>query len=166
MTIDTLQDEIEKAIPKLLDMARDLTRNTISDNCKFILTEIKDSRDNFHIQRRQNKKENDQKTPVTLNELMPTIKNLYDNIYDINLHIYKATKHLTIIDFRYFPNSSLEKEYRKKVLGNPPMLHCKVVMPPWLSDKKEKFNVNWEHHEGLNRLRLLWMKLKLKLNKR
>ena len=52
MTLTTLQEEIEEAIPDLFSMARGLTWNKISDNYKFILTEIKDTEENFHVQRR------------------------------------------------------------------------------------------------------------------
>ena len=158
MTSETLEKEIREAIPRLFETARSLTRNKICDNYKFILTEIKDTSENFHEQRRINKQVNDKKVPMLLTELIPTLNELYNNFYDINLHIYKATRNLTIIDFRYYPKSSLNQDFRAKVLDNPPMLHCKVSYPPWLSDKKEKFDINWEHYEGLNKVRLLWHK--------
>jgi hypothetical protein len=41
MISNGLQKEIEEAVPRLLGMARALSWNKISDNCKFILTEIK-----------------------------------------------------------------------------------------------------------------------------
>jgi hypothetical protein len=141
-------------IPKLLDMARSLTWNDISENCKFILTEIKDSDKTFHEQGKINKKENDKKKPMTLAELTPTLQGLYTSIYDINLQIYRATSTMTIIDFRYYLKSSLNEEYRQKVLYNPPMLHCKVPIPPWLLDKKEKFNINWGHNQWLTNWKL------------
>lgn len=166
MTLKTLENEIKEAIPRLFEMARSLTRNKISDNYKLILTEIKDCSENFHEQRKINKLVNDEKVPMTLTELMPTLQKLYNNFYDINLHIYKATRNITIIDFRYYPKSSLDQDFRVKVSNNTPMLHCKVTQPPWLSDKKETFDINWEHYEGLNKLRLLWLKLKLKTRMR
>src|SRR2546425_9561958 len=156
MTPNTFQKEIEEAVPKLLEMARELTWNKISDNCKFVLTEIKDSQENFHVQRQLLTKENDKKIPSSLKELMPTLESLYDNLYDINLHISRATKNLTVIDIRYYPKSSLDQEYRQKVLSNPPMLHCQIAMPPWRSDKKKKFDINWEHREWLINLKLFW----------
>ena len=161
MTLTTLENEIQEAIPILFNTARNLTRNSISENYKFILTEINNSSENFHEQRKMNKKINDKKVPLSLTELVPTLQRLYNNFYDINLHIYRATKSMTLIDFRYYPKSSLDKDYREKIMSNPPMLHCKVSMPPWLSEKEKKFDINWEHYEGLNRLRLLWFKLKL-----
>jgi hypothetical protein len=166
MTLETLETEIKEAIPRLFEMARSLTRNKISDNYKLILTEIKDSSENFHQQRKINKLVNDKKVPMALVDLMPTLKKLYNNFYDINLHIYKAKRGITIIDFRYYPKSSLNEDFRLTVLDKPPMLHCKVAHPPWLTDKKEKFDINWEHYEGLNKLRLLWLKLKLRTRMR
>jgi hypothetical protein len=162
MTLTTFENEIKDAIPRLFEIARSQTWNNISEEYKFILTEIKDSRNNFHEQRKINKYINDKKIPVSLTELMPTLLELYHNFYDINLHIYRATKSMTIIDFRYYPKSSLDHDYRGKVLNNPPTLHCKVAVPPWLSGKQKKFDINWEHYEGLNRLRLFWLILKLK----
>ena len=166
MTSKTLQKEIEEAVPKLLEMARELTWKDISDNCKFILTEIKDSQENFHVQRLLRKKENDKKVPVSFSELMPTLQNLYDNLYDINLHVYRANRHLTVVDIRYYPKSSLDQDYRQKVLHNSPMLHCKVAQPPWLTDKREKFDINWEHKQWLINWKLFWAKRKLKHQKR
>ncbi|AEV97452.1 hypothetical protein A4D02_35760 [Niastella koreensis] len=162
MTSNTLEKGIKEAVPKLLDLARELTGNDISDNCKFILTEIKDSSENFHVQRLLRKKENDKKAPTTFSDLMPTLQNLYDNLYDINLHVYRAKKQLTIVDIRYYSKSSLDQEYRQKVLHVPPMLHCKVAQPPWLTDKKEKFDINWEHKQWLTNWKLFWARRKLK----
>lgn len=166
MTLETLENEIKEAIPRLLEIARSLTRNKISNNYKLILTEIKDSSENFHEQRKINKLINDEKVPKSLTELMPELKNLYYNFYDINLHIYKSARDITIVDFRYYPKSSLDEDFRVKVLANSPMLHCKVAYPPWLSGKKEKFDINWEHYEGFNKLRLFWLKLKLRTRMR
>ncbi len=165
LTKDTLQYDIAEAIPRLLDIARESTWNKISDNCKFILTEISNDVENAHQRRVRNKKENDKKTPLSLAELMPTLQKLYDNIYDINLHIYRSRPGMTVIDIRYYLKSSLDDEYRQKVLYNEPMLHCKVSMPPWLGDKWEKFNVNWEHKLWLINLRLALMGLRLRFKR-
>ena len=165
MTADTLQHQIREAVLKLLDTSRDLTWNKISDNYKFILTEIKDSQDNFRVQRKLNKKENDKKVPVPLEELMPTLQNLYNDLYDINLYIYKATRSLTTIDIRFYSKSSLDKDYRQTVLQNPPMLHCKIAMPSWLTDTNEKFDINWEHKQMLINWKLFWTRQKFKKSK-
>ncbi len=165
MTKQTLNKDTEEAVLQLLDLARKLSWNKISDNCKYILTEIKGSQENFHVQRVLRRKENDRKVPMTLEELMPALQNLYDDFYDINLHIYRATNNMTIIDFRYYPKSALDEDYRQHVLHNPPMLHCKVAQPPWLTDKKEKFDINWEHKQWLINWKLFWARRKLKVPK-
>ncbi len=149
MTSGTLIHEISKAIPRLLDIASGLTFNQISDNCKFILTQIKNSEENAHVQRMQRKIENDKKVPVELYKIMPELLKIYADLYDINLFIYRSTEDLTIVDIRYYSKSSLDPEYQDKVKDNPPMLHCKVAHPYWLTDKNEKFDINWEHEEEL-----------------
>jgi hypothetical protein len=162
MSSSTLESQIRAAVPKLLDMAKELTWNKLSDNCKFIMTEIKNNEENFNIQRRLRKKENDLKIPVTLSEIMPILLSLYDNFYDVNLYIYKATKKLTVIDINYYLKSSLDKDYRQKVLHDESMFHCKISMPPWQNDKEKKFDINWEHKERLTKWKLFWARLKLK----
>lgn len=147
MTQETLHQDIQDAVAGLLEMARGATWNSISDNCKFIISEIKNSKDSFHIQRRLRKMENDQKTPVTFSEILPELKAIYADLYDINLEIYRADKELTIVDIRYYLKISLDKDYMEKVLIQPPMLHCKVPIPYWLDEKTEKFDINWEHKE-------------------
>jgi len=95
-----------------------------------------------------------------LDKVSSTLKENYDTLYDINLQIYRAKKNLTIVDIRYYPKSSLNKDYRETIKENQPMLHCKVPMPPWLSGKKEKFDINWQHYKELNKWKLLLFKLK------
>lgn len=160
MIENTLYNQIEEAVPGLLRMAKEMTWNKLSRNCKFILTEIIESQENFHLQRQMRKQGNDKKISVTLPELMPTLHSLYNDLYDINLYIYRATKRVTIIDIRYYLKSSLDKNYRQEVLHKPPTLHCKVSLPPWVSGKKKKFDINWELNEGMNKLRFFWNKFK------
>jgi hypothetical protein len=166
MSPATLQEEIEKAIPILLNMARDLSWNKISDNCQFILSEIINSDTTGHEERDRRLEENKKKTSVAFSEIMPMLRHLYDNLYDINLHIYKSSKKLTIIDIRYYRKSSLDEDYRQKIINDPPMLHCKVSLPPWLSDKKEKFNINWEHNRRWILWKNFWQKRKLRIEER
>jgi len=163
MEVTTLPHHIQKMVPKLLGMAKDVTTNGTYGNCKFILTEIKHREEKPYIQKRLNNKENDKKTPVTLPEILPVLQDMYENLHDINLYIYKSTKELTIIDIRYYLKSSLEENDRQQVINDPPMLHCKVSLPPWISGKDEKFDINWEHRPVLIRWKLFWWKLKRKI---
>jgi hypothetical protein len=161
MTKATFEKEIQEAVPKLLAMARELSWNKISGNCKFILTEIIDSNENFHVQRNLRKKENNKKNPLAFAEIIPAVQSLYDNLYDINLHIYRADSELTVIDIRYYLKSSLEHDFRQRIIDNPPMLHCKIVQPPWGASKKQKFNINWEHRRWLISWKLFLVRSKI-----
>jgi hypothetical protein len=161
MTSDSLQQEIQEAITELLNMARGMSRNKISNNCKFILTEIKDSNRSFNDQRMLLKKENDKKTPLPFQQVILILQTLYKNLYDINLYIYKSSKDLTVIDIRYYQKSSLDKDYRQKVTDNPPMIHSKVAIPAWLLNKNEKFDINWERKIWLIRWKLFCVRHKL-----
>lgn len=89
---------------------------------------------------------------------MPELLALYWNFYDINLEIDKALKNTTIIDFRYYPKSSINKNYLPKVLHINPTLHCKVAIPWWLGEKKEKFDINWQHNQWTIKWKMFWLK--------
>lgn len=163
MTINCMESEILQAVQRLPDMAKKLTGNNIADNYRFILSEINKNELKSYKRLRLRKKENDKKKPVTLQEIMPVLYAMYDNLYDINLMVYKSKKRLTIIEISYFPKSSLDEEFRKGVVDNPPMLHCKVAYPPWLDDDKAKFDINWEHKILRYKLKMLFLKLKRRL---
>ncbi|WP_462250339.1 hypothetical protein [Ferruginibacter sp.] len=162
----SFQTELETAVPQLLDLARGLTCNNISNNCKFIFSEIKNSdKKNFEIQRLV-LKENEKKTPVLLEELMPTLQKNYNNFYDINLQIHKSSKKITIIDVRCFFKNSLDNNYKQTIINNPPMLHFKVPIPNWLTNKQERFDINWEHHKFINYWKIFWARQKLRMKRR
>jgi len=132
----------------LLEMARNLTWNEISGDCKYILTEIIDSDKNFIEQRKIRKRLNDLKIPKELNQIVSVLKDIFEDIYDLNLYVYKAKAEQTIIEIQYYPKSSLDKDYFEKVKDNSPMHHCKISTPPYLNDNKIKFDINWEHSEN------------------
>src|SRR5688572_1968963 len=166
MSPATLQEEIEKAIPMLLNLARDMSWNKIADNCQFILSEIINYDTTAHEERDRRLLENNKKIPVAFSEIIPKLRDLYDNLYDINLYIYRSYKNLTIIDIRYYSKLSLDEDYRIKVSSEPPMIHCKVDIPPWLVGKKEKFNINWEHNKRWILWKYYWQKWKLRIEER
>ena len=70
---------------------------------------------------------------------MTKLKDIYDSIYDINLYVYKCEEHRTIIDIRYYPKSKLDADFFKTVINNPPMLHCKISIPPYVKKDKIKY---------------------------
>ena len=160
MTLETLPAELAQMVPRLLSMAREATWNTISDNCRFILTEIPNTPVDAHALRKHYKRQNEAKAPVSLKSLVPVVQQLYPNLHDINLCIYKSTSRLTIIDIRYYPRTSLTEAYRQQVATNPPMLHAKVALPPWLAlvTKPAKFDINWERRLVWARWKMLWLR--------
>jgi hypothetical protein len=156
MTKETLFTDLSKASNSLLQLAREVSFNTISDNCLYIISEIPNALIDVETKRRINNRKNRIKKPVELNEATADIEILYPVLHDINLVIYKPKKNLTIIDIRYFSRNSLDLEYRKLVENNPPMLHSKVAFPPYHNDG-EKVDINWEtgnlrHHWNMFKL--------------
>ena len=156
MTKETLFTDLTKASNSLLQLARELSFNTISDNCLFIISEIPNELIDAETKRRISNRKNRTKKPVELNEAIADIEILYPILHDLNLVIYKSKKNLTIIDIRYFSRNSLELEYRKLVENNTPMLHSKVSFPPYHKEG-EKVGINWEtgnlrHHWNMFRL--------------
>ena len=147
ITPESLENDINEAVPRLLQIARELSVNEISDNCKFILSEIKNSEQNFFIRRRLKIKENERKSPHELKLLLPKLLNIFSDLYDINLEIYKALSDFTIVDIRYYLKSSMDEEYRQTIKNNSPMLHCKVAHPIDYPEKVQKFDINWEYNE-------------------
>ena len=65
----------------------------------------------------------------------------FEHIYLIELYIFKVNKKETIVEIEILEKSELDIEYRKTILDNSPMLHCKVVIPPYIGlEKKDKFD--------------------------
>lgn len=162
MKKENIYKDLSEATKSLLDMARDLSFNDISDNCLYIISEIKDNDNNLLDRRKIRIKENSLKTPKPLADILPDLQALYPNFYDVNLYVYKADRQLTIIEIQYYPRSSLDVEYRQQVQSRETMLHCKVANPQYYSDKKEKFDINWEFEPFNHKWKLFWYRRKMK----
>ena len=90
-------------------------------------------------------KENERKTPMDVGGAMAVLSFLFPDVYDVNLYVYKALSHQTIIDIQYYRKSSLTRRYQEHGKESPPMIHCKVSRPFKERDATEKFDINWEH---------------------
>lgn len=143
-------------------MARASSFNSISDNCMFIISEIKHSDRNFFEQDRTRKTDNDKKTAKSLTDTIIELETLYQNLYDVNLYIYKAGKYSTIIEIQYYLCSSLDIEYQKISATQETMLHCKVAIPAYTSDDKKKFDINWQLGTINHRWKMFWWQWKVK----
>lgn len=162
ITKNTLEQNLREATSTLLEMARRSCWNTISENTGFIVSEIKNDSRNFKIQRIEKNKANRRKKPVTLEKATAQLKSMYENLYDIQLHIYKSQKDNTIVDIRYYPKSELESDFYEKIKNNHPMLHCKVGVPFYASDTSKKYDVNWELGGIRHQWHSFWNKVQFK----
>ena len=145
MKKENIYNDLKEATRILLEMARNHSWNSISDECLYIIRRIKDFQTEYLFKSLKiRKKENETKKPKTVLEIASDLKNLYENLFVVDLYVYKSTSKLTIIEIQYYSKLSLEKEYFKKVKDNNPMLHCKVSIPPYLKDEESKFDINWE----------------------
>ncbi|MBI1838290.1 MAG: hypothetical protein HYR91_13595 [Flavobacteriia bacterium] len=141
-------------------MARNLTFNKISDNCFYIISEIKNS-DKKNIELNKcHIKENQSKIPKPLSKIIYDLEELYPNFYDVNLYIYKAKKNATIIEIKYYSRLSLDEDYRQKTKEQETMLHCKITTPIYHSDTNEKFDINWELGTLNHKWKLFWWRRK------
>lgn len=155
MDRDNLENDLRDATSSLLNMAREQCYNPISDNCLYILNEIPAiPAPDFSAERKRRNRINKRKPPVPLAELIPELENLYDNLHDVNLYIYKTNSRLTVVDIRYYLKTSLDEEHRENVKKSP-MLHCKVSIPPYAKDQA-KFDIHWELGGLRHRWRLFW----------
>ncbi len=157
MKNESLETIISNATSDLIDMATDICWNKISRNCEFIMSEIKNNEE-FSEQNKTRNKLNAQKIPKSLNEISVDLKCFYEEIYDINLHIYNSLKNKTIIEIRYFLKSSFQKEFYSTIKDNEPMLYCKINKPPYASGRK--FDVNWELGGIRHEWNLFWYRIK------
>ena|SRR5690554_270424 len=141
---DRAKIDIKELSDKLIELVRNSCWNDFSNSYAYIISEIVNDDKNFFEKRIERKKQNSKKRLLNIEQAREEIDKIYENLYDVNFYVYKATKNKTIIEIQYYPKSSLDKDYFEKVKENEPMLHCKVSIPIYLQNDKEKFDVNWE----------------------
>lgn len=159
MNKKSLENKISDSTSKLIDMATDICWNEISRDCLYIMSEIDETiGENYFERNKIRKKVNQSLIPKSLQEITQDLILLYENLYDINLYIYKASKNRTIIEIKYFLKTSHTKDFYELIKDNEPMLHCKVSIPNYsrkigkVNKKRKKFDVNWQ----LGGIRFKW----------
>lgn len=161
MTRETLEQDINDAILKLVEIVEDTCWNNISENRLFILSEIKnDQHKNFFKQRSDRKRTNDKKQLLPLESAIAQLETIYEDLYEIDLNIYQAKKEMVIIEIQYYLKSSLDKAYFEEVKDNEPMLHCKVGIPPYQKSSSGKYDVNWELGGLRHNWKMFWWRRK------
>jgi hypothetical protein len=160
MKKETINQELSDAVQNLLQLARKLSFSKISDKCSFIISEIKASEKNAFEQTKNRKSINAKKIPKSFTEIVSEVADLYPNLYDVNLYIYKAKKNETIVEIQYFPRTFLDLNYQKITADQETMLHYKVSLPNYASNSDEKFDINWEHGTLNHLWKQFWWRLK------
>ncbi|WP_299126245.1 hypothetical protein [uncultured Winogradskyella sp.] len=162
MKKENLEQSLREATSSLLEMARNSCWNKISDNTSYIISEIINDERNFFDRRIERKKVNEKKKTKSLEQITAELKDIYENLYDINLYVYKSKKESTIIEIQYYPKSSLESDFYETVKENNPMLHCKIGLPNYRKNDTKKFDVNWELGGIRHEWNSFWSRLKFK----
>ena len=139
MNSEAFKTELNVMLSRLLVMAKESSIQPISENCQFFLSEIEiDSatKGRFTKQKFTGRLS-------TFDEVYAELEHMHDNLYDINLFVFKAHPKKTIIEVKYLLKSSLNHAYPDSVTDKPPMIHAKVAIPPYRLNN-EKFDINWE----------------------
>lgn len=160
MNKENIYNDIQKATESLIGMAKDLCFNNISNNYFYIISEIRNNESNAFARNKIRIKENSLKTPKPLAEILSELEELYPNFYDIYLYVYKAYKNKTVIEIQYFPRSALSYDYRLETQSKETMLHSKVVLPPYYTETKKKFDIHWEFVPVNHKWKMFWWKRK------
>ncbi|BAP31284.1 uncharacterized protein CHSO_2247 [Chryseobacterium sp. StRB126] len=144
MNKENLKENIKICIVNLQRLAIISYWNKISSNFVFIVSDFNESeRSNFFEQRKVRNKVNKSKITLSLDSAIEILDREYQDLYDVNLYIFKADKKETIIEIQYYRKSNLEPDYLKMVKDNEPMYHSKISKP-YYTKESNKFDVNWE----------------------
>lgn len=161
---NSIEQKIQNLTTSLLEIVNIYCWNTISKNVVFILSNISETEkkgENAFGRRHDRNILNKKKTPKNFSEAIAELKEIYHSIYDINLYVYKAEKHRTILDIQYFLKTELDPDILSVVTNNPAMLHCKITNPPYLKENS-KFDVNWELGGIRHNWNMFWWKREFK----
>lgn len=126
ITKENLYNQIKEATKELLEMAKERSWNKISNDVSYVIKKGKSER-------------------MNLDSAIKQLKSEFENIYLIELYVFKAEKKETIVEIKILEKSELDFEYRKTAINESPTLHCKVAIPPYIGlEEKGKFDINWQ----------------------
>jgi hypothetical protein len=147
-------EKIIETTSSLLKLAREITINKISENCLFILTEIKES-DNL------NKKPLEKHLEYQkIENLKSDLYKIYFDTYDFNLYINYALKNKTLIEIKYIKKKFDKLDNLDMIKFVGPMFHCKINTPLYSAlNSKTKFDINWEKNTFNHKMKMLKWKI-------
>lgn len=170
ITIKNLNRQIKEATDQLLEMAKEHSWNTISSNVKYVIEKVKKditNGGNLFETNRIRKRLLNLKEKLSLETAIKQLNSKFENIYLIELYVLKASKKETIVEIEILEKSELDIEYRKTVVNQSPMLHCKVAIPPYIGfEKQDEFDINWQLETLEYKWKMFWWRRKIKRKKK
>lgn len=89
-------------------------------------------------------------------EALAFLEQHLETIYLIEIYLFKSLRKESVFEIRLRYTHDLKGDINRNQL---PLKHCKVVTPPYLKDKAQKFDVNWKFGTLESKIRLfLWRK--------
>ncbi len=153
---DITRIDIMHFIEQLVALVEKSCWNKLNNSYSFILSKIINIGGDFNEKREKRNELNKLKKPLDIRQASLKLEKLYPDLYDVSFFVYKATKKDTTIEIQYFLKSSLDKEYFEKIKNNEPILNCKVSIPFYLTNKNDKFDVNWELGGLRHKWKIFW----------
>ncbi|MEM9846318.1 MAG: hypothetical protein AAF847_00410 [Bacteroidota bacterium] len=161
VTRKNLNQQIQVATKMLLEMAKEHAWNKISDNVKYVVNKFKTDQikeENFFSQNRIRKRHLLSKEQFDLETVVQQLKAEFENIYLIDLYVFKANKKETIVEIGILEKSELGKDQKEIMKEVSPMLHAKVAIPPYIESKsKTKFDINWQLETAEYKWKMFWL---------
>ena len=155
--------ELTQVTAALLKMAREMTWNTISDEVRYVIRKTAGAEaGNIPAQNRERKRILDAAPELSAEQAIAILLEKYPNLYCIDLYIFRALPNRTIVEIELTEKSRLDADYRLTVSDKPPEWHAKVAIPPYRSEAKEKFDINWPVGSWESRWKMFWWKWKLR----
>lgn len=105
MTHESVKENLEICVVNFIKLVEDQCWNTISPHLTFIISDFNEfDGENFPEIEKLRNKANSSKRPGTLEEITEVLNNEFQDLYDVNVYIFKALKKNTIIEIQYYEN--------------------------------------------------------------
>ncbi|MGH1516697.1 hypothetical protein [Chryseobacterium sp. JK1] len=148
MNQNDLKNHIKICIANLLRLAEINCWNTISPNLFFILSDFNEFEGKNSFGRDRSRiRINKSKELLTLDSAVEFLYKELDDLYDVNLYIFRSSKKETIVEIQYYRKSNFDADYFEVVKDNLSMFHSKIEIPVYALEGK-KFDVNWKSGGG------------------
>lgn len=154
----------------LLAMARKHAWNKISPPYSYVIRKLDESLStglNFHAERKLRNRQIQLAPVLSLEAVIIALNGFYDKIHLIELCVFKAGKKGTILEIFVVEKDDDLRNSK----GEPPMLHCKVPIPPYIDSipkngikpEPRKYDINWELGTFEYHWKMFWERLKLRV---